>query len=179
MLYETPIIDETPIIGAAVKEPPPVATEVVDQEEQASLPPDVVQDLRAQIEALKAKIEAGKLAQPVATQPPVQAGPPKNHVPQTVKLGRKYVLQSKSLATWGKVPQQQADVADILAKHFEVGVPVDESTVFAKVQEQAPLYPHLAASVQDPTYVLKYYLNLSPKGNHAGLVARGFVQVVG
>jgi len=169
---------ETQIIGAAVQ-PLPSFSEV-NQVEQAPAP--LAEELRAQIEELKAKIAAQASAQPAQAAPsiqPSQAAVAKNHVPQRPKAGRKYVLQSKSLATWGKVPQQQLDIADILTRHFDVGVSVDEAEVFAKVAEQAPMYPHLATSVQDSTYLLKYYLNLSAKNNHAGLVARGLVQVVG
>ena len=104
----------------------------------------------------------------------------KNQVPVKPVAGRKLVLLSKSLAGWGKVPQQQADLATILSSNLTVGEEVPEDAVLRFVADGAPLFPSLAASVQDPTYLLRYYLGLNKRdGKHVGFVGRNFVRVVG
>jgi hypothetical protein len=103
----------------------------------------------------------------------------KNHRAVKPQAGRKYVLLTKSLASWGKVPQQQADIAALLAESMEPGVPWTEEEVFSLVTEYAKEYQSLAKSVQHPTYLLAYYRGLKNDGKHAGFVGRDFLQVVG
>jgi hypothetical protein len=87
-----------------------------------------------------------------------------------------YILLSKTLASWGKVPQQQQDIAEILARHLEVGVPRTEAEVFDIVTRESVNYTSLAKSVQHPTYLFKYYRGLKHDHKHAGFVARGFLK---
>ena len=104
----------------------------------------------------------------------------KNHRAVKPQAGRKYVLLSKSLADWGKVPQQQKDLATILADAFAPNVEVEEAEVFAKVTEGAAKYPSLAGSVQHPTYLLAYYRGFDKKDSQYGsFIKRNFLQVKG
>ena len=165
MFYETHIFGQTPV---QVKEV------VVDEK----------QKIMDEIAALQAQIAAKKAGQP---QPVAQAATPvqptegkKNHRAVKAQAGRKYILLSKSLADWGKVPQQQKDLASILASEFAVGAEVEESEVFARVTARAAEYPSLANGVQHPTYVLAYYRSYDKKdGRHCGFIQRGFLQVKG
>ena len=101
---------------------------------------------------------------------------PKNKVPGKADANRNYVLLSKSLKSWGRVPAQQAAIADLLAKNFELNVPIPEPVLFAKIEEESANYPVLANSVQDPTYIFKYYRGLKNDGKHASFVAREFLR---
>jgi len=103
----------------------------------------------------------------------------KNQVPGKPQVGRKYVLLSKSLSSWGRVPQQQADLAKVLSNNMEVGKEYSEAEVFDVLQEQAVLYPSVERSVQDPTYLFRYYRGLKNDGKRAGFVARNFIRVIG
>jgi hypothetical protein len=108
-------------------------------------------------------------------QEPATARLAKNKRPGTPGSS-KYVLLSKSLASWGKVPRQQADVASIIASNFEVGAKVTEKELFDMITAKAPGFPSLASSVQDPTYVFRYYRGLRNDGKYAGFVAREFLK---
>ena len=109
----------------------------------------------------------------------VSAGgkPPKNHVEGKAGSG-KYVLLSKNLATWGKVPSQQAAIADILSKNFEPRVEIQEVELVAALVRDKGKYPSLNNSVQSVTYLFRYYRGLKHSGNHAGFIARNFLQKV-
>jgi hypothetical protein len=127
------------------------------------------QQLQAEILKLQAEISKIK-----------ETSEKKNHRAVRPQAGRKYVLLSKSLQDWGKVPQQQKDLASIISKSFEVGQEVSEEEVFSKVTEESTQYASLATSVQHPTYLLAYYRGLDKKdGKHAGFVRRNFFQVKG
>jgi hypothetical protein len=165
MFYETHIFGQTPV---QVKEV------VVDEK----------QKIMDEIAALQAQIAAKKAGQPqpvAQAQTPVQlAEGKKNHRAVKAQPGRKYILLAKSLADWGKVPQQQKDLASILASEFAVGAEVEESEVFARVTARAAEYPSLMTSVQHPTYLLVYYRSYDKKdGRHAGFIRRNFLQVKG
>lgn len=103
----------------------------------------------------------------------------KNHKPGKPSAGRKYVLLDKVLKNWGKVPQQQADIAKILADNFEVGKEYGEAEVFDVLMDKSSEFVSLANSRQDPTYLFRYYRGLGNNGKHAGLVARDFLRVIG
>ena len=159
MFYETHIFGQTPV----------QEKEVVMDEKQRIM--DEITATRAKI----AVIEAMKASQ---AAPKETAEGKKNHRAVKAQPGRKYILLAKSLAEWGKVPQQQRDLASILASEFAVGVEVEESEVFAKVTARAAEYPSLANGVQHPTYVLAYYRSYDKKdGKHAGFIRRNFLQV--
>lgn len=90
---------------------------------------------------------------------------------------KKYVLLTDKLAVWGKVPQQQADIADILANTFEVGTPFTEDELIAALNREKDQYPALATSRQDMKYVFSYYRGLGNRdGKHAGYIARDFMR---
>jgi hypothetical protein len=103
----------------------------------------------------------------------------KNQKPGKPQAGRKYVLLTNTLKSWGNVPDQQRDLAKVLANNLEVGKEYTEAEVFDVVNEQAPLYPSIAESVQDPTYIFRYYRGLKNDGKHAGFVGRDFFRVIG
>jgi cell division septum initiation protein DivIVA len=103
----------------------------------------------------------------------------KNHKPGKPSADRKYVLLDKVLKNWGKVPQQQADIAKILADNFEVGKEYAEAEVFDVLMDKFSEFTSLANSRQDPTYLFRYYRGLGDDGKHAGFVARDFMHVIG
>jgi hypothetical protein len=103
----------------------------------------------------------------------------KNHKPGKPSTGRKYVLLDKVLKNWGKVPQQQADIAKVLSDNLEVGKEYTEGEVFNVLIEKTSDVPSIANSKQDPTYLFRYYRGLGNDGKHAGFVARDFMRVIG
>ena len=103
----------------------------------------------------------------------------KNQKPGKPQAGRKYVLLSRELKSWGKVPQQQADIAKLLGQLLTVGQEYTEAEVFATLEDYRCEFPSLANSVQDPTYLFRYYRGLKNDGKHAGFVARDFIRVIG
>lgn len=101
------------------------------------------------------------------------------HKAKTTKVGTsKYVLLSRSLDSWGKIPQQQADLAKILTSNFEPGVEIPEAELFKALEENKHKFPSLANSRQEVTYLFRYYRGLRLDGKHAGFVARGFLKQV-
>ena len=164
---------QIPVSGEVLPEPKVGEPEISDS------------DVLEQVRALKARIlalTAGQESADSGTSDPEPAAsstdaPPKNHLPQKPSTA-KYVLLTENLASWGRVPQQQADVADILARSFPLNEPVSEADVFEAVTLLAKHYPALAKSRQHPTYVFKYYRGLKNDGKHAGFVARGFLKQV-
>ena len=103
----------------------------------------------------------------------------KNQQPSKAHAGRKSVLLSKTLESWGRIPQQQLDIATILAANFEVNKEYSESEVFNAITTDASYYNSLANSRQDPTYLFRYYRGLADNGKHAGFIARNFMRVIG
>lgn len=103
----------------------------------------------------------------------------KNHRMGKPSAGRKYVLLSKKMSSWGRVPKQQADLADLLAQNFEVGKEYTEAEVFNALVDQSGNYDSLCKAVQDPTYLFRYYRGLKNDGKYAGFVARNFIKQIG
>ena len=101
----------------------------------------------------------------------------KNQKPGKANASRKYVLLDKELKSWGKVPQQQADLAAIMAESMEVGSEWTEEELFDLITTGAKEYTSLRNSTQDPTYLFRYYRGLKNDGKHAGFVARGFLRM--
>jgi len=101
----------------------------------------------------------------------------KNQKPGKANASRKYVLLDKELKSWGKVPQQQADIAKLLGANMEVGKEYTESEVFDMLMEKSAEYNSLLSSKQDPTYLFRYYRGLKNDGKHAGFIARGFLRM--
>lgn len=102
----------------------------------------------------------------------------KNQKPGKANASRKYVLLNKKMADWGKVPQQQHDLADLLSKGMEVGKEYSEPEVFNMLIDGAGDYPSIYSSVQDPTYLFRYYRGLKNDGKHASFIARNFLRMV-
>lgn len=132
------------------------------------------EELMAQINALKAELAAKDITKKAANIVTVQ----KNKRVGVASPTRKYVLLSKSLANWGKVPQQQADIATLLLNNMAVGVAYTEADVFNALIDGSGDYPSLTGSVQDVTYLFKYYRGLKNDGKHAGFIGRDFIKVI-
>ena len=83
------------------------------------------------------------------------------------------------MATFGKVPRQQEEIARLISSSFEVGKPFGEPELFERLNEFAPMYHSLSTSVQSPTYLFRYYRGLDKKnGRHLGFIQRGFLRAV-
>ena len=101
----------------------------------------------------------------------------KNQKPGKADPNRKYVRLGEFKA-WGKVPQQQADLAAIMAESMDIGSEWTEEELFDLVATSAREYASLRNSKQDPTYLFRYYRGLKNDGKHAGLIARNFLRMV-
>ena len=105
-------------------------------------------------------------------------GVKKNQKPGKANASRKYVLLDKELKSWGKVPQQQADIAAIMSESMDVGSEWTEEELFDLITTSAKEYASLRNSKQDPTYLFRYYRGLKNDGKHAGFIARNFLRMV-
>lgn len=121
--------------------------------------------------------QIAELSAQVAQLKNEQSAVKKNHKPGVANASRKYVLLTKTLSTWGKVPQQQKDIADLLSKHMVVGQEYSEQEVFDLMIDQSGEYPSITSSKQDATYLFRYYRGLKNDGKHAGLIARDFLRM--
>jgi len=136
------------------------------------------------IEELKQELLAARAALEVlnqkSTEPAKETGVKKNksHERSKPKQGRKYVLLAKELKNWGKVPQQQADVAKLLANYLDVDVEYTEKEVFETIEEHAGEFNSLAISTMDPVYVFRYYRGLGNDQKYGGFVARDFLRQI-
>ena len=126
--------------------------------------------LQAEIDKLRVELAAEKVV-PVA--PPVTPA-----VTGLTKIsGKKYVLLTKELANWGRVPQQQRDIAAILSAKMHVGTEYGEAEVFTMLNAEASKFPALQGK-QSVEYVFRYYRGLKSDGKHGGYIARNFLRVV-
>jgi ribosomal protein L29 len=158
---------------------------------------NIVEDaeLQAEIDRLKAELREAKMQAEIdqlrkelaeakeAKQTPVTQVGSKETVKKNQKPGkpdpnRKYVLMCKTMPNWGKIPQQQADVADILSKNMEVGKEYSEAEVFNMLINNGVEYPSIAKSVQDPTYLFRFYRGLKNDGQRGGYTARNFLRKI-
>jgi hypothetical protein len=128
------------------------------------------QALQTRIAELAAQVERLSTQQPAVK---------KNHKTGKVNATRKYTLLSKKMESWGRVPQQQADIAEILSKHMDLGKEYSEQYVFDLMIDQGGDYKSITSSIQDPTYLFRYYRGLKNDGKHAGFVARNFLKQIG
>ncbi len=142
---------------------------------------NMVTDSLAQQEIARLRVELEKLQGPeeVETSKGDDKNVKKNQRPGKPSASRKYVLLAKKLNSWGKVPQQQADIADLLSNGMEIGKEYSEAEVFNMLVDQCGEYTSIYSSKQDPTYLFRYYRGLKNDGKHAGFVAREFVRVIG
>jgi len=134
-------------------------------QESADTGGEVEFSLKDEIAKLRAELDALKASKPPA--PPAGAARNTNRV---------YVLLTKELPSWGKVPRQQADMAQILASNFEVGKPVPEAELFAALERERQAYESLRISKQPTSALFRYYRGLKPEKNHAGYIARNFLR---
>ena len=160
-------------------------TDAVENEEEPKMD-DNMKVLMAKIAEMQERL-AGLNNEPAANTAKPETSTPKvttvkaakNKRPVKAAAGRKYILLSKSLSSWGRIPQQQADLAKILADNFEVGKEVTEQELFDVVTDKAEAFESLRSAVQDPTYLFAYYRGLGNKdGKHAGFVCRDFIRQI-
>lgn len=133
----------------------------------------------AEVARLQAELEALKKGDaPTITKKEGGSNVKKNQKPGKANASRKYVLLDKELKSWGKVPQQQADIAAIMSESMDVGSEWTEEELFDLITTSAKEYASLRNSKQDPTYLFRYYRGLKNDGKHAGFVARNFLRMV-
>ena len=125
--------------------------------------------VEGRIEELKSELERLKKEDKVK----------KNQKPGKPDPNRKYVLLSETLKSWGRVPQQQADVAKLLSSSMAISIEYSEAGVFNILTENADQYQSLRDSIQDPTYIFRFYRGMKNDGKRAGFVARAFIRVIG
>ena len=133
------------------------------------------------LQAMREELVALKEAKTAVTTPMearVNDGLKKNQKPGKAHAGRRYVRLSAKLADWGTIPQQQADIADILCKNMKVDVEYTEQEVYDWLIDGAGDYVSLYTSKQDPTYLFRYYRGLRALKNHAGYIFRNFLRQI-
>lgn len=89
-----------------------------------------------------------------------------------------YKLLSKEMQLWGNVPNQQRDIALILAERMELGKEYTETEVFSFLVDGAGEYPSITRSVQDVTYLFRYYRGIKTDAKYGSFVGRKFLQTV-
>ena len=96
-----------------------------------------------------------------------------------VSKGRANVKYERlgELKTWGKVPQQQADLAAIISESVDLGAEWTEEELFDLIVTGAKDYASLCNSKMSATYLFQYYRGLKNDGKHAGFFARGFLRM--
>ena len=171
MLYDAygvqVVVKQVELVG----EPVPVVVHEVEEEVKTMSAEEL------ELEELKAKLAELQGNKSNAGTAP-DANVPKNHREVKADPNRKYFLLSKKLAAWGRVPAQQAALAEIVSAAFEVGEPVGEVELFAELVASRAKYPCLCGK-QSVTYLWCYYRGLKNDSKHAGFIARNFIRVVG
>ena len=153
------------------------APEVIETSETETKQLDVLEELAA----LRAKLDllvSGKAQVSAAPSAPAVPGIPKNHRPVTPDPNRRYVRLGP-LATWGKIPQQQKDLADMLTESMDIGKEWTEEEVFTLLEENVAEKDSLAKSCQSVSYLFCYYRGLKNDSKHAGFISRGFLRQIG
>ena len=183
MFYEATIIDInktveveplTTLVGEAV---PVVVEEVAMTNEELSM--KKLEELQAELEALKAeRAAAPPVVQNTKKENNVKDNTPKNKRRVKADPTRKYVRQG-DLKVWGRVPQQQLDIAAILKVAMEDGVEYGEEFVFDALEAGRDAFESLRKSGQHVTYLFAYYRGLKNDGKHSGFVGRGFLRQIG
>jgi hypothetical protein len=158
-----------------VGEPEPI---VVDEPKEEVKEMTEEEKVLTEVARLQAELEALKKGDvTLSTKPNGGSNVKKNQKPGKANASRKYVLLDKELKSWGKVPQQQADIAKLLGVNMEVGKEYTEAEVFDMLMEKSAEYNSLLSSKQDPTYLFRWYRGLKNDGKHAGFIARGFLRM--
>ena len=102
---------------------------------------------------------------------------PKNKRRVKADPNRRYVRLGE-LKTWGRVPQQQADIAKIICD-FPQGVEFGEAELFDRLEARRDDFESLRKSEQHVSYLFCYYRGLKNDGKHAGFIGRSFLRQVG
>ncbi len=139
--------------------------EKIVEQETPGIQPEVSFDMATEFKKMQEELAALK-----------SSGVAKNHkagIPKTTKY-----VRLGTMKTFGRVPQQQADIASILTAAMPIGEEFTEEQVFKLVVDGAPNYPQLRNSRQHPTYLFRYYRGLKSDGKHAGMIARDFLKQV-
>ena len=172
------------LVGEAV---PVVTSEVKEEvqmtdEEMAAMDEEIrLKEINAEVARLQKELEMLKSEEKIevasSTEVKEKSNVKKNQKPGKADPNRKYTRIGE-LKTWGKVPQQQADLAAIMAESMDVDAEWTEEELFDLVATSAKEYASLRNSKQDPTYLFRYYRGLKNDGVHAGFIARGFLRMV-
>ncbi len=169
--------DEDPIVkafkegreGVMLDEKPSVSWEAEE----------LIAELQKELAELrKAQEGTGPMTVVMRKEDKVGSSLKKNQKPGKPSATRRYVFLTDKLSTWGKVPQQQADIAEILTKAFEVGKEYTEAEVFAALIDGAGDYPSITRSVQDVTYLFRYYRGLKSTATHGSYISRNFLRMI-
>lgn len=134
--------------------------------------------IMAEIQALQVQI-AAKAQTPVKAIKVVEAADDlkKGARPVKPQAGRTYTLLTPALADWGRVPQQQRDLAEIVLSCHKVGEEFSEAELFANLAAHAAEYPALSKSSMHVTYLFAYYRAFDKKdGKHGSFIRRGFIR---
>ena len=172
------------LVGEAV---PVVTSEVKEEvqmtdEEMAAMDEEIrLKEINAEVARLQKELEMLKSEEKIevasSTEVKEKSNVKKNQKPGKADPNRKYTRIGE-LKTWGKVPQQQADLAAIMAESMDVDAEWTEEELFDLVATSAKEYASLRNSKQDPTYLFRYYRGLKNDGKHAGFIARGFLRML-
>ena len=172
------------LVGEAV---PVVTSEVKEEvqmtdEEMAAMDEEIrLKEINAEVARLQKELEMLKSEEKIevasSTEVKEKSNVKKNQKPGKADPNRKYTRIGE-LKTWGKVPQQQADLAAIMAESMDVDAEWTEEELFDLITSSAKEYASLRNSKQDPTYLFRYYRGLKNDGVHAGFIARGFLRMV-
>ena len=138
-------------------------------------------DVLSEIERLKARVAElkGEVVPSTEAKAEVKEDSkvPKNKRRVKSNPDRKYVRLGE-LKTWGKVPQQQADLAAIMAESMDLGAEWTEEELFCLIEDSAKEHESLRKSEQHPTYLFTYYRGLKNDGKYAGFIGRGFLRQI-
>jgi hypothetical protein len=172
------------LVGEAV---PVVTSEVKEEvqmtdEEMAAMDEEIrLKEINAEVARLQKELEMLKSEEKTEVAPSTEvkekSNMKKNQKPGKANADRKYTRVGE-FKTFGKVPQQQADLAAIMVESMDVDAEWTEEELFDLVTTSAKEYASLRNSKQDPTYLFRYYRGLKNDGVHAGFIARGFLRMV-
>lgn len=169
--------DAVPVVTSEVKE----EVQMTD-EEMAAMDEEIrLKEINAEVARLQKELEMLKSEEKTEVAPSTEANEKsnvkKNQKPGKANADRKYTRIGE-FKTFGKVPQQQADLAAIMVESMNVDAEWTEEELFDLVTTSAKEYASLRNSKQDPTYLFRYYRGLKNDGVHAGFIARGFLRMV-
>ena len=159
-------------------------TLIVAEEKETNMEEQIAEQLAdalRQIEELKSanleKQVAEQLADALRQIKELKSGSvKKNHVVGKADPNRRYTLLTTVLRGGMLIPHQQADIAKILVGSMTVGKEYTEQEVFDFLIDGCGEFVSLTKSVQDVTYLFKFYRGVKKAGKYLGFVARGFIR---